>query len=64
MFSRLVLVLCLSLSLVFAQGMKMTVGQLKSVLRSSLQLKHSDKQIADYLKKIILTEQIVEKNME
>jgi len=64
MFSRLALVLCLSLSLVSAQGMKMTVGQLKSVLRSSLQLKHPDKQIADYLKKISLTEQILEKDVE
>jgi hypothetical protein len=44
--------------------MKMTVGQLKSVLRSSLQLKHPDKQIADYLKKISLTEQILEKDVE
>jgi len=42
----------------------MTVGQLKSVLRSSLQLKHPDKQIADYLKKISLTEQILEKDVE
>jgi hypothetical protein len=52
------------LPLVFAQGMKMTVGQVKSVLRSSLQLKHPDKQIADYLKKITITEQILEKDVE
>lgn len=64
MFIRAVLVAYLSLSLLFAQGMKMTVGQVKSVLRSSLQLKHPDKQIADYLKKISLTEKLLEKDVE
>lgn len=51
----------LALLLVFilgvgAQTMRMSAGQLKKFLISSIQLKHDDRQVANYLKKIQLTE--------
>ncbi|MBI5282641.1 MAG: hypothetical protein HY858_13230 [Candidatus Solibacter usitatus] len=55
---RSLLVLCLVATLSLAQGMKMTVNQLKGFLRSSIQLQHPDKQMADYLKNVRLTEKL------
>jgi hypothetical protein len=55
---RAVLVLCLLSSLSFAQGTKMSVNQLKGFIRSSIQLQHPDKQVADYLKTVKLTEKL------
>ncbi|MBI5084857.1 MAG: hypothetical protein HZB13_09715 [Acidobacteria bacterium] len=55
---RSLLVLCLFAALSLAQGMKMSVNQLKGFLRSSIQLQHSDKQVADYLKNVKLTEKL------
>lgn len=40
------------------QSMRMTVAQLKAFLRSSVKLQHDDKQVAAYLKKIQLTENL------
>lgn len=37
---------------------KMTVSQLVSFVQSSIQLKHPDKQVADYLKRVTLTERL------
>lgn len=61
---RSLLVFCLAAALTFGQGMRLTVGQLKSFLRSSIQLKHPDKQVADYLKNVKLTEQFTARDLE
>jgi len=54
----------LVIGLLAAAQMKMTVGQLKSMLRSSIQLKHPDKQVADYVKNIRLTERLTERDIQ
>ncbi len=64
MIVRIVLVWGLAGLLLFAQGMKMTVGQLKGFLRSSIQLNHPDKQVANYLKNVTLTEKLTERDIE
>lgn len=56
--------LMLLVGLLSAQAMKLTVGQLKAFLRSSIQLQHPDKQIADYVKKVTLTERLTERDIE
>lgn len=61
---RLSLFLALFALLLPAQTMKMTVGQLKGFLRSSIELKHPDKQVADYIKKIQVTEKLTERDVE
>lgn len=55
---RSVLALCLLAALTFAQGMRLTVGQLKQFIRSTIHLKQPDKQVADYLKNVKLTEKL------
>lgn len=62
--ARVGLILLALLGLAAAQGPKMTVGQLRTFLRSSIQLKHPDKQVADYVRKIILTERLLERDIE
>lgn len=47
-----------------AQGMKMSVSQLKSVLRSSIRLNHPDRQVADYIRKVQLTERLTQRDVE
>jgi hypothetical protein len=44
--------------------MKMSVAQLKNMLRSSIKMQHNDKQVADYLKKVTLTEKLTERDIE
>jgi len=61
---RTLLALLLAVTLAFAQGPKMTIGQLRTFLRSSIQLKHPDKQVADYIRKITLTERLLERDIE
>lgn len=61
---RLGLVALLLLGIAVAQGPKMTVGQLRTFLRSSIQLKHQDRQVADYIRKITLTERLLERDIE
>ncbi len=58
------LVVLMAISHTAAGQMKMTVGQLKGVLRSSIQLNHPDKQVADYVKNIRLTEQLTERDIQ
>jgi hypothetical protein len=67
---RIVLLVC-ALAVAFAvalgaadQAMRMTVGQLKGFLRSSIQMKHTDKQVADYLKNVRLTEKLTESDIQ
>jgi hypothetical protein len=47
--------LCASLS---AQQMKLTVQQLVSFVRSSVELRHDDKKVAQYLKQVSLTQRL------
>jgi hypothetical protein len=44
--------------------MKMTVAQLRAFIKSSIQLQHDDKQVADYLKKVHLTERLDDRTIE
>lgn len=55
--SRLSIVL-LCFTLVVAGQMKFTVEQLVSFVKSSVKLKHPDAQVAAYLKKVMLSEQL------
>jgi hypothetical protein len=64
LWTRAVLLGCLFLACVCAQTMRLNVGQLKAFLRSSIQLNHPDKQVADYVKKIQLTERLTEREIE
>jgi hypothetical protein len=50
-----VLLLAVSLS---AQQMKLTIRQLTQFLRSSVELRHDDKKVADYLKGVKLTQKL------
>jgi hypothetical protein len=61
---RLFAILILCAGLLPAQLMKLTVGQLQSFIRSSIKLQHDDKKIADYLKKVALTEKLDERTIE
>ncbi len=54
-------VLC---ALVLSAQQKMSVAQLKSVLRSSIRLNHSDRQVAEYIRKIQLTERLTHRDVE
>jgi hypothetical protein len=64
MIRRLLVVAALAASLVFAQPMRMTAAQLKAFLRSSITLKHPDKQVANYLKNVQLTEKLSDDDVE
>lgn len=61
---RLAVLLILGLALASPAQMKLTVQQLLQFLRSSIQLKHEDKRVAEYLKKTVLTEQLDERTIE
>lgn len=54
----------LLLGLPLAAEMKMTVDQLVSFVRSSRQLGHSDKQVAEYLRQVKLSSQLPERVIE
>jgi hypothetical protein len=47
-----------------AEPMKMTVDQLTAFIKSSVQLKHDDRKIADFLKRIKLTQKLTERGIE
>jgi hypothetical protein len=47
-----------------AAQMKMTVAQLESFVRSSVQLKHDDNKVAGYLKKVQLSERLDDRAVE
>ncbi|MBK5291748.1 MAG: hypothetical protein JJE04_08755 [Acidobacteriia bacterium] len=57
-------VILLILALVLPGQMKMTVAQLKSFLRSSVDLKHDDRKVAAYLKRVVLTEKLDARTIE
>jgi hypothetical protein len=63
MLSRVLAVFLLLAAGVCAQQ-KMSVAQLKSVLRSSIRLNHNDKQVAEYIRKIQLTERLTHRDVE
>src|SRR5438552_13800017 len=63
MFFRVV-ALALALSLSGIAQMRMSVEQLLSFLRSSIQLKQDDRQVADYVKKIKLSNRLEERTIE
>lgn len=56
------LILLLSLSL--PAQMKMSVNQLLGFVKSSLELKHDDKQLADYLRKVQLLQRLDDRTIE
>ena len=56
--------LAITLTILSLAQMKMTVSQLKGFVRSSVQLKHDDKRVADYLKKVTLTERLDDNDLE
>lgn len=47
-----------------AEAMKMTVDQLTAFIKSSAELKHDDRKVADFLKKIKLTQKLSERGLE
>ncbi|MCX6623803.1 MAG: hypothetical protein NTY38_22615, partial [Acidobacteria bacterium] len=59
MFLRSLLVM-LAFSAVLGAQVKLSVTQLKSLVQSSAQLQHPDKQVAEYLRKVVLTNQLDE----
>lgn len=62
---RLLRLLALALLVSAAQAqVKLSVAQLKSFLRSSIQLQHPDKKVAEYLKKVVLTESLDDRTIE
>jgi len=63
MLRRLGLVL-LAATLVLPAQMRMTVSQLTAFLRSSVDLKHEDRRVAAYLKKVTLSERLEARTIE
>lgn len=63
MKSRLAL-LALSVSLTLFAQEKFTIDQLVSFVQSSIQLKHPDRQLAAYLRKVTLTQKLTESVLE
>lgn len=59
-----VCLLLLCLALAAPAQVKMNVDQLKQMVKSSLDLKHDDKKIAEYLKKVQLTERLDDRTIE
>ncbi|MBA3973175.1 MAG: hypothetical protein C0504_03030 [Candidatus Solibacter sp.] len=57
----LTLAFCLLLT---GQAMRLNLGQLRTFLRSSVQLQHDDKRVADYIKRVALSERITERDIE
>lgn len=56
-------ILFVAAALAFAQ-MSMTVDQLMGFVRSSVKLKHPDKQVAEYLKKVTLKQKLDDRSIE
>jgi hypothetical protein len=63
MKSRLAL-LALGLSIALFAQQKFTIDQLVSFIQSSIQLKHDDRQVAAYLRKVTLTQKLTESALE
>jgi len=64
MIRTLPLAVCLLAALAWGQAMKMTVGQLKSFVRSSIQMKHDDAKVAAYLKKVTLSQRLTTEDVD
>jgi hypothetical protein len=60
MSGRALCVIILAFALSAAAQMKMSIAQLKSFVKSSIQLQHDDRKIAQYLKQITLTQKLDE----
>lgn len=60
---RWIAVVCLGAGLLAAQ-MKLSVNQLTAFIESSIKLKHEDKRVAEYLKKVRLSEQLDDRQIE
>lgn len=56
--------MCLFAALACAQGLTMSVNQLKGFVRSSIKLQHPDKQVADYLKNVKLNQKLTSRDVE
>lgn len=56
--------LLLALALLLPAQVKLTVNQLLGFVRSSIKLKHPDKQVGDYLRKVQLTEKLDDRTIE
>jgi hypothetical protein len=54
----------LGVALLGFSQMKLTVEQLTTFLRSSVQLRHDDRKVAEYLKKVRLTERLDDRQVE
>lgn len=63
MASLRILALALLVSAAYGQ-VKLSVSQLKSFLQSSVQLQHPDKKVAEYLKRVQLTESLDDRTIE
>ncbi len=63
MKSRLAL-LALGLSIALFAQLRFTVDQLSSFIQSSIHLKHDDRQVAAYLRKVTLTQKLTESTLE
>lgn len=48
----------------WAQTQRLTVGQLKSFVISSVQMKHPDKKVAEYLKSVVLTQKLTTNDLD
>ena len=63
--SARILIFLLALTVAFAQQtMNMSVDQLALFIRSSTQLKHDDRKVAEFLKKVKLTEKLSDRAIE
>ncbi len=60
---RLALAACL-LSFVLSAQVKLTVEQLRSFIKSAVELKQDDRKVAEYLKKVQMTEQLTDLAVE
>jgi hypothetical protein len=60
MSGRAIFALLLAIALAAPAQMKMSIAQLKSFVKSSIQLQHDDRKIAQYLKQITLTQKLDE----
>ena len=63
MKSRLAL-LALGLSIALFAQQKFTIDQLSAFIQSSIQLKHDDRQVAAYLRKVTITQKLTDSTLE
>ena len=61
---RYLLVLLTALGLISAADMNLTVNQLTTFIQSAVKLKQPDKQVAEYLHHVKLTEKLDDRTIE